>query len=119
MRVRADKHHVLHNRVEWSARPQAAALRESPPLIPLIDRDIHNELHAIAPPVPLLGYYALNRIATLYQPQDSTIASLDSLISAIDKAGKHPKAHRVERGMAELAISAIEIQRAILRGNVT
>ena len=118
MVVKTDKHHILHNRVEWTARPQAASLRESPPLVPLIDRDVHNELHRIAPAVPLLGYYALNRINLLYEPQTSTMASIDSLLSAIDQAGNHRKAHRVERIMADCAIQAIEIQRAILRGNV-
>jgi len=116
--VKSDKHHILHNRLEWSARPQALALRERPELVPTIDRDVHNELHRIAPAVPLLGYYALNRIQAVYEPQEGTIASIDSLIKAIDIAGNHRRAHHVERGMADLAIQAIQIQRAILRGNV-
>ena len=100
------------------ARPQAAQLRERPELIPTIDRSVHNELHRIAPPVPLLGYYALTRVLALYEPQPNTIQSLDSLITSVDKAGNHRKAHRIERGIADLAIEALEIQRAILRGNV-
>lgn len=116
--ARADKHHILHNRVEWTARPQAAALRERPELIPKIDRDVHDELHRIAPPVPLLGYYALMSVQSLYEPTGDTLGSLDNLMAAIDDAGKHRKAHRVERGMAELAVEALSIQKAILRGNV-
>lgn len=114
----SDKHHILHNKVEWSARPQSKKLRESPPLVPLIDRDVHNELHRIAPAVPLLGYYALNRVAALYEPQPTTIGSIDNLLASILEASKHRKAHQVERGIADLAIQAIEIQRAILRGNI-
>lgn len=119
MRVKADKHHILHERVEWTARPQARSLRERPELVPTIDRDVHDEIHRIAPAVPLLGYYALSRVNGIYRPvRGDTIASLDNLLLAIEDAGKHPKAHRVERGIAGLAIEALETQRAILRGNV-
>jgi len=116
--IQFDRHHILHNRVEWTARTQSETLRESPPLVPRLDRSVHNEVHKIAPAVPLLGYYALNRILLLYEPHEYTMPSIDSLLMAIDQAGNHRKAHPVERGMADLAIQAIEIQRAILRGNV-
>lgn len=118
MTVRRDRHHILHNRIEWTARPQAAELRERPELIPTLDRSVHNEVHRIAPPVPLLGYYALTRTLALYEPQPTTIESLDNLILAVDKASQHRKAHRIERSLADLAIEALEIQRAILRGNI-
>ena len=119
MKVRADRHHILHERVEWTARQQAADLRERPELVPRIDRSVHEELHRIAPAVPLLGYYALCRVNKLYEPvPGDTIASMDNLLFAIEDAGKHPKAHRVERAIAGLAIEALEIQRAVLRGNV-
>lgn len=118
MRPRQDKHHILHNRIEWSARPDSLALRESPPLIPLIDRDVHDEVHRIAPAVPPLGIYALKMINRLYVPEPSTIRSIDNLLMAIDTAANHHRAHRIERIMADCAIEAIEIQRAILRGHI-
>ena len=118
MRVLQDKHHILHHRVEWTARSQAAQLRETPQLIPLIDRDVHNEIHAIAPPVPLLGVYALNHTIAAFEPRSSTLDTLDALLLAIDKAGNHRRAHSVERAVAQAAMQALEIQRAILRGNL-
>lgn len=118
MRPRQDKHHILHNRIEWSARPESLALRESPPLVPLIDRDVHDEIHRIAPAVPALGIYALKMINRLYVPEPSTIKSIDNLLMAIDTAANHRRAHRIERIMADCAIDAIEIQRAILRGHI-
>lgn len=113
-----NKHHILHHRAEWTVRPEAELLRERPELVPRIDVDVHNELHRIAPPVPLLGCYALRRVNALYEPSFDTIESMDNLMLAIEQAGKHHKAHRVERKMAECAVEALDIQRAILRGNV-
>lgn len=119
MRPKNDRHHILHERVEWTARPQAAALRERPELIPTIDRAVHEELHHVSPAVPLLGYYALNRVTQLYEPvRGDTLASIDNLQFAIEQAGRHRKAHRVERGIAELAVEALSIQKAVLRGNI-
>ena len=118
MRVKRDRHHILHHRVEWSSRPQSMMLRESPALIPVIDRDVHNEIHRIAPAVPLLGYHALCRVASSFNPQSGTMESLDNLMLAIEEFTRHPKAHSVERGVGRLAIEALDIQRAILRGNV-
>lgn len=118
MRPRKSKHHILNTRIDWSARPESLALRESPPLIPLIDQDVHDEIHRIAPAVPALGIYALKMINRLYVPEPSTIRSIDNLLTAIDTAGNHPRAHRIERIMADCAIEAIEIQRAILRGQI-
>lgn len=113
-----DKHHVLHTRQEWDLRPESAALRASGPLIPLVDRQVHDEVHRIAPAVPLLSYYVLVRTLRLYEPQETTIASIDNLMGAIDVAAQHRRAHHVERGVADLAIEALSVQRAILRGNV-
>ena len=113
-----DKHHVLHTRQEWDLRPESAALRSSPPLIPLVERTVHDEVHRIAPAVPLLSYYVLMRTVRLYEPQSTTVDSIDNLMLSIDKASQHRKAHHVERGIADLAIEALTVQRAILRGNV-
>lgn len=116
MKPKRSRHHILHHRVEWTARPQAEQLRESPPLIPELEDDDHIFVHANAPAVPVLGVYALQHVNNLYVPAPCTFKSIDSLLLAIDKAGKHPRAHEIERSMGQLTIQAIEIQRAILKG---
>lgn len=112
-----DGHHILHERREWTNRPQASAIREHPSLIPRIPRELHEEIHANVPPVPLLGYYALVRTAKLWTPDPDTITSMENLMEAIDKASKHERSHPIESDLAHLAIQAIDLQRPFLRGN--
>lgn len=119
MRLANDRHHILHDRVEWTARPEARALRESPSLVPRIDRDLHDYLHQQTPTVPLLGYHALIHIRRDFEPvPGNTIKSLDNLMGAIDKAGRHERAHPIESDIALLAVECLRLQRNILRGNI-
>lgn len=113
-----DRHHILHSRKAWSSRGEAFELRERPELVPRMDRDAHEELHRIAPEVPLLGYHALAAVHRTYEPGDGTMNSLDNLMGAIEKSARHRRSHRVERLVAEAALEALDIQRAILRGNI-
>jgi len=105
-----DGHHILHNRLEWSLRPESKRLRETPSLIPRLDRETHDEIHRTCPPVPLLGYYALMRVNKLFEPSRNTLESIDSLLDAIDEANHHPKAHPLERQLGDAAMWAIELQ---------
>ena len=110
-----DSHHILNNRVEWTARPEAKKLRESQGLVPKIDRELHDEIHRNCPPVPLLGFYALKRTLREFQPHPDTLISMDNLMFAIEIAGGNPKAHNIEKELASLAVQAIDLQRAFLR----
>lgn len=113
-----DKHHVLNPRQEWTLRPQAEFLREQPTLVPRIERSIHEVLHRVTPPVPLLGYYALRTVANDFTPGRTTVESIDRLCSSIEYAAEHPRAHPLEFELAELAVNALQLQRNVLRGNV-
>jgi hypothetical protein len=106
-----DQHHILHNRQEWELRPEARRLRGARTLMPELDRRVHDEIHAVCPPVPLLGYYALRLIEQNFEEGRNTLQSMDNLMHAIDLSAAHPKTHYIERGMADLAIQAIELQR--------
>lgn len=110
-----DRHHILHFKPEWTLRPQAKLLRDTPTLIPRIDREVHNEIHRNAPGVPPLGHYALQRIVSDFYPQRTTLATLDDLMLAIENSTRTPKAHPIEIQMAELAVQALDIQRPFLR----
>lgn len=118
METKIDKHHILHDRQEWELRPQGLYLRQQPTLIPRMERPVHDELHRIAPPVPLLGYFALLHVDGLFKPASDTLGSLDNLMLAIDKASRHERARPFEAKLAQLAIEALDMQRDFLRGNV-
>lgn len=111
---RSDSHHILHNRQEWSLRPEARRLRETRTLIPYIDRSVHNEIHATCPPVPALGYYALKLVESRFHEGSGTLQSMDNLMAAIEVSSRHPRSHQIERDLAQLAIQAIDLQRPII-----
>lgn len=111
---RRDHHHLLNPAREWSLRPDARKLRESQGLIPLIDRELHDEIHRHCPPVPLLGFYALQLTLREFQPHPNTLISIDNLMFAIEASGRHPKAHPIESSLSMLVIQAIDLQRAFL-----
>lgn len=109
-----DSHHLLHNKQEWSLRPDAKTLREHPSLIFPITRAEHNEIHKHYPAVPLLGYYALQRTLAMYEPGDTPVESIDNLMKSMEHAANHPKAHIIEKHLAELAIWAIDLQKPLI-----
>lgn len=105
-----DGHHILHHRQEWSLRPYARQLRETPSLIPRIDRDAHESLHANCPPVPLLGHYALMGTVARFQPTGDTLRDISGLQSAMEQATRSSRFHPIERDLAGLAIEALDLQ---------
>lgn len=110
-----DNHHILFNRQEWELRSESKLLRQTPSLIPRLDREVHEELHRACPAVPILGYYALFRTLRSFEESDDTLESVDSLMFAIEAAGNSPKAHPIERSIGELAVQAIDLQRPFIR----
>jgi len=107
---RTDKDHLLWTESHWSSTPDAQALRTTPSLIVELDRDDHEEKHRTVPPVPLLGHYAIRRTLNVYEPGRNPVESLDNLLSAIEQSANHPKAHIIEKHLAELAIWALDLQ---------
>lgn len=113
-----DCHHILNDRISWMSRPEARKLRQTPSLIPRIERPLHEQIHIDLPIVPLLGYHALQRTLATFEPASSTIKSIDNLAFAIESAIKHPRTHPIERDLGELTIEAVMLQREYLIGNI-
>ena len=101
---------MLFPRQEHTLRPDAKKLRETPSLIPRLERELHNELHRNCPVVPALGYYALQRVMREFYPARDTLTSVENYIEAVDIASMYPKTHPIERDLALLHIEAIELQ---------
>ena len=110
-----DQHHLLWDRVSWSTRLESRYLRETPSLVPRIERVTHNEIHAECPIIPVLGFHALQRVIRTFQPIGNTMHDIELLQLSIDKGTKHPKTHPVERSMAELTLHAIDLQKPFLQ----
>ena len=123
MEMPFDRHHVVHNRQEWSLRPEAFAIREHPSLITRIDRQLHNEIHRACPAIPLLGFHTLRRVLHIWEPDTDISKSVDNLSMAMEEAANHPRSSYVESELARLAAHAVNLQlpflsREVQYGNV-
>ena len=107
-------HHIVHTAKEWELRPEARRIRQTPTLIVPIERSLHEEIHHNCPAVPLLGYHALLAVNSSFEEGNTALESMDNLMLAIEKAGNHPKAHLIEKKLAELAVWAIDLQRPFI-----
>lgn len=116
--IHHDAHHLLFERFSWNSRPESAALRAEPTLIPTIPRRTHNEIHATIPAVPLLPLHGLMRVWSRFEPGDTTMQSVDNLMSTIEQATKHPKMKPLEKELCHLAVRAIDLQRPLLREGI-
>lgn len=108
-------HHVVHPMREWTLRPEATKIRQTPSLIVDMGHELHNRLHRGSSPIPLLGYHALQVVSREFEPTDDPLETIDALQDAIENAARHPRAYQVERGVARLAIDAIEMQRPFIQ----
>lgn len=118
MQHNKDSHHVIHERVPWEVRPSGKFIRRIPALVPYILRDDHETIHRNCPPIPVLGYAALQLVANRMQDhrhEIDTFTALDHLKNSFEYAGRHHRAHPIERELAFLAIEAIETQEPYLR----
>lgn len=114
-----DGHHIVNNRLEWSLRPEAKQLRETPSLIPRLERPLHEQIHRDTPAVPLLGYHTLRRTLNTFEPTNDTLETMSNLMLSIEDASLHTKAHYVERELAMLAVYAIDLQRPYIKEGLT
>lgn len=113
-----DKHHLLFQRSAWQSNDMAKRLRNTPSLVPKIDRELHNEIHREVALIPLLGYHALARAVRMFYPTNETLEDISRLQIAMEDAVDHPKATRTEKTLAELACYELDVQRGMLRGNL-
>lgn len=110
-----NRHHILFPEKCWEVYPAGRVLRQQPSLITKIDMDLHQEIHATVPLVPVLGFHALRRTMFDYEPKENAVSSVDGLMMTIHEALKHPRTHPIERELGDLTLWALEMQRDMLR----
>lgn len=110
-----NRHHIMFNRREHEARGEYMAIREMPGLIPPIDVEAHNELHANVSFVPTIGYYAAVRVLAEYNDSQDYLQNVDNLLFALDRAANAKKAKTIERDLCRLAIKAVDMQRPFIK----
>lgn len=117
----ADRHHILFARSIWSIKPEGRFIRQTPSLIPWLDIEAHQELHANTPEVPLLGYSALcllSKEMRRWQNCDDTFRTINFLKRTIDEVAYTKSRHPIEKDLAGLTVAAIEAQEPYLRAGL-
>lgn len=119
--MKRQQHHILFNRRSWEATDTLKELRQDKRLITPLDPDTHRELHQAVSHVPPLSYHIARRaLYTLSQFDytDNPIEAADQLQLSIDEAMRHPRADTIERGVGELALLALELQKPFFEPNM-
>lgn len=113
-----DVHHIMHPKRVYEVYPQSLYIRKSL-LVRGMPRHLHELLHLNTSPVPLLGYYALQRVATdIDSYYDNPLDGIDDFCFAVENANQHPKCKPMERQLGELAIATIREQIPFIRRSV-
>lgn len=112
------KHHTQFPACLHNAVPPLAKLREDHRLIVPLDWDTHSALHKELPLVPPLSFHLAQRAFNNLQGYLFTpdyVRNLDNYQRSIEDAAKHPRATRIERGLADLTLHALDIQKPFVR----
>lgn len=113
--LKITRHHLLFYDQEWSLRPEGKFLRCDGGLIAPLTRLDHNRIHDEVALVPLLGVYALKRVAAQYEPGPSLYKNIDQFASLVDEAIHHPRSHSLEKRLGELTIESMIMQRDFIK----
>lgn len=114
--MKLERHHTLFNRYAWTANSNLEALREDRRLIVPLDPDTHSELHQEISHVPPLSYHMARHVLKAYSEYeaDTYLHNVENLQRSIEYAKSHPRADRIERGVADLAIHSLDIQKPFI-----
>lgn len=84
-------------------------------MIALLDHETHDALHRACPGVPPLDVYMVQRVKGLYVPHANPLVGIDRYSRAIETAMLHPRAHSIERQLAQLTLEAVRLQVPFIR----
>lgn len=104
-------HHALFTKATWESQGSSKLLRSNPWLIMPLEEQGHRALHVEVPTVPLLSANTSAYVQRTFRPvAGNHVASIFSLMEAIDDAKRHRKATPIEKQLGELCIDALELQ---------
>ena len=113
------RHHILFSKSSWESNDVAKQLRRTGSLIPLLDNEVHSELHREIPLVPLLGINTLYHVMYHLDIRDRhPLDAVDRLILAIEAAKDNPKAKPLENAVANLTARSLVEQRPYIRQGI-
>lgn len=116
-----NKHHFLFPERQWESQPAQREMRQMRQSTAYMDKHAHVELHRDISCVPLLSHHvamcALGRLRD-NEPTSNPIERIEHLQRAIEQSANVPRADRIERELAELAVYSLELQKPYLLTDV-
>lgn len=115
-----NRHHTQFPRAFHRASYALAELRGDARLIVPMDCSIHEELHQAIELVPAMDTYLAQRALVLYREYGDRgfLRNLDNYQRCIEEAILHPKVSPLQRGVGELAVYAMELQRPYIKAGM-
>lgn len=115
----ASRHHILFPKSAWRSNGTARSLRQIGSLIPLLDNEVHSELHRDIPLAPLLGINTLYHVMyNLDIRGKHPLDAVDRLILAIEETKNSPKAKPLENDLADLTVRSLVEQRPYIQQGI-
>ena len=109
-----ERHHFMFPASLHEAQSASRELRQMSRSTGYLDHDSHVELHQSISGVPVLSHYvalgALKHVRDSFIP-DNPVERIEDLQRAIEVSMRQPRADRIEREIAELAVYALDIQK--------
>ena len=113
------RHHILFSKSSWESNDVAKQLRRTGSLIPLLDNEVHSELHREIPLVPLLGRNTLYHVMCHLDIRGKhPLDAVDRLILAIEETKNSPKAKPLENDLADLTVRSLVEQRPYIQQGI-
>ena len=118
-RREGSEHHIIFTDATQCAQLATKAIRNCLWLRPRMHQEPHDDIHKALATVPVLDHYTAQRVQRLFHPHPGNyLSTVDNLMFAVDEAIQHPKVRIIERGLGELVIAALEIQKPFLRDGI-
>lgn len=106
-----NRHHILFPRATWESDKSAKELRVIPQLQVPLPLEVHKELHREISTVPMFDRFMAARVLKDFIPiRDSYAGTARALIESIEGARQHFRTTKLENGLGELAIYALQLQ---------
>ena len=115
-RAFGERHHILHHRAQHEANKYTKYRSNSGlGIIALLDPDVHDELHRACPGVPALDIFTAQRVRKEFRGHHDPNLAVEDYMRSVEAAKQSPKNHPIERALADLVITAVDLQRPFIR----
>lgn len=107
---RAQNHHIMHDKVAWSARKSGLWVRNSSGLQVYLDPEVHTRLHQETGPVPVPDYDTLYHVSRQVTHGIHPMKGIDEYCRLVEEAVKRPNLKPLVKELGQLSIEGVRQQ---------